>query len=122
MPPRAKNAARRANAHAALEEAALVAAHATESRPEDRSRRSPRNLPDEAPTAARAEIRHLQAAVTRFLQIIETIRRDHMFYHDDYGASIPLAPLDTHIPAMMNLHPPQPVTRPFSGQGHRLDE
>ena len=54
-------------------------------------------------TAARAEIRHLQAAVTRFLQIIETIRRDHTFYHDDHGASIPLEPLYTHILATMNL-------------------
>ena len=40
---------------------------------------------------------------TRFLQIIETIRRDHTFYHDDYGASIPLEPLYTHILATMNL-------------------
>ena len=49
--------------------------------------------------AARAE----QAAVTRFLQIIEDIRRDHTFYHDDHGASIPLEPLYTHILATMNL-------------------
>ena len=49
--------------------------------------------------AARAE----QAAVARFLQIIEDIRRDHTFYHDDHGASIPLEPLYTHILATMNL-------------------
>ena len=41
--------------------------------------------------------------MTRFLQNIETIRRDHTFYHDDYGASIPLEPLHTHILATMNL-------------------
>ena len=40
---------------------------------------------------------------TRFLQIIETIRRDHTFCHDEYGASIPLEPLYTHILATMNL-------------------
>ena len=38
-----------------------------------------------------------QAAVTRFLQIIEDIRRDHTFYHDDHGASIPVEPLYTHL-------------------------
>ena len=54
-------------------------------------------------TASWAEISEEQAAVTRFLQIIETIRRGHMFYHDDYGASIPLEPLYTHILATMNL-------------------
>ena len=62
---------------------------------------------------------------TRFLQIIETIRRDHMLFHDDYGASIPLEALETHMPAMMNLlvnAPQQPVARPFTGQGNRLGE
>ena len=74
-------------------------------------------------TAARAEIAQLQAAVPRSIQLIQTIRRDNMFFHDDYGASIPLEALETHIPAMMNLLvTPQPVTRPFSGEGRRLDE
>ena len=74
--------------------------------------------------AERAAARAEQAAVTRFLQIFEDIRRDHTFYHDDHGASIPLEALEIHIPAMVNLlvNAPQPVTRPFSGEGRRLDE
>ena len=55
--------------------------------------------------AARAE----QAAVTRFLQIIEDIRRDHTFYHDDDGASISLEPLYTHI--LASLRGMNPVTQ-----------
>ena len=46
---------------------------------------------------------------TRFLQIIETILRDHTFYHDDYGASIPLEPLYTHI--LASLRGMNPVTQ-----------
>ena len=59
--------------------------------------------PDWQPPPTDIEITAEQAAVTRFLQIIETIRRDHTFYHDDHGASIPLEPLYTHILATMNL-------------------
>ena len=61
---------------------------------------------------------------TRFLQIIETIRRDHTFYHDDHGASIPLEPLYTHI--LATQQPPTDIAvnalQPFTGQGNRLGE
>ena len=59
--------------------------------------------PDWQPPPTDIEITAEQAAVTRFLQIFEDIRRDHTFYHDDHGASIPLEPLYTHILATMNL-------------------
>ena len=55
--------------------------------------------------------------------------RGNMFYHDEYGASIPLEALRTqleqveaHMQARMIVNAPQPVTPPFTGQGHRLDE
>ena len=55
--------------------------------------------------------------------------RGNMFYHDEYGASIPLEALRTqleqveaHMQARMIVNAPQPVTRPFTGQGHHLDE
>ena len=80
-------------------------------------------------TAARVKIARLLASisvlrthVTRMEAGITEAVRGHMFYHDEYGASIPLEALQTHIMAMMIVNAPQPVTRPFSGEGRRLDD
>ena len=63
----------------------------------------------------RTHITRLEAGITEAV-------RGHMFWHDDYGASIPLEALDAHIPATMIVNAPQQVTRPFSGEGNRLSE
>ena len=80
-------------------------------------------------TAARAELAAARAEITRLSAGIAEAVRGHMFYHDEYGASIPLEALRTqleqveaHMQARMIVNAPQPVTRPFSGEGRRLDE
>ena len=80
-------------------------------------------------TAAREQIARLTASISVMRTHITRLEagiaavRDHLFFHDDYGASTPLEALETHIPTMVNLLvTPQPVTRPFSGEGRRLDE
>ena len=60
-------------------------------------------------TAARAELAVMRTRIARLEAGIAAAVRGHMFYHDEYGASIPLA----HIPAVM---------RPFSGEGRRLGD
>ena len=71
-------------------------------------------------TAAREQIARLTASIsvmrthiTRLEAGIAETVPGHMFYHDEYGALIPLEALETHIPA---------VTRPFSGEGRRLGD
>ena len=83
-------------------------------------------------TAAREQVARLTASISELRNHITWLEagiaaavRGNMFYHDEYGASIPLEALETHIPALVNLlvsAPPQPMTRPFSGEGRRLDE
>ena len=64
-------------------------------------------------TAARAELAVMRTRIARLEAGIAEAVRGHMFYHDEYGASIPLEAFETHIPA---------VTRPFSGEGRRLGD
>ena len=146
MPPRAKQNARRPRARTitALEEVTqtlettldgLRAAHAAVGVGEQPAQQpTPTDIEISNQraaelTAAREQIARLTASIsvmrthiTRLEAGIAAAVRGHMFYHDEYGASIPLEALQPHIPAMMSVNAPQPVTRPFSGEGRRLDE
>ena len=87
-------------------------------------------------TAAREQVARLTASTSELRNHITWLEagiaaavRGNMFYHDEYGASIPLEALRTqleqveaHMQARMIVNAPQPVTPPFTGQGHRLDE
>ena len=88
-------------------------------------------------TAAREQVARLTASISELRNHITWLEagiaaavRGHMFYHDEYGASIPLEALRTQLeqveahlyPRTRAVNAPQPVTRPFTGQGHRLDE
>ena len=63
-------------------------------------------------TAAREQITRLETQMAVARQGFEEVQREHMFHHDDYGASIPLQPLRSTWSAA--LLPDNALTHPIN--------